>query len=137
MFPFFLPPDLVRQLLASRTVAVVGLSPNPERPSHHVASYVQAAGYQIIPVNPGHAEILGQPCWPDLRSVPAPVDIVDIFRQAEAVEPIVREAIAIGAKMIWMQQGIVNEAAAKLAEEAGLTAVMDRCLKVELERLRR
>ena len=137
MFPFFPPPELVRLLGQSRTVAVVGLSPNPERPSHQVASYLQTAGYQIIPVNPGSAEILGQPCHPDLRSVSVPVDIVDIFRKAEAVEPIVREAIAIGAKVIWMQQGIVNETAARLAEEAGLTVVMDRCLKIELERLRR
>ncbi len=137
MFPFFPPPELVRLLGQSHTVAVVGLSPNPKRPSHQVARYLQKAGYQIIPVNPGYAEILGQPCHPDLRSVPVPVDIVDIFRKAEAVEPIVREAIAIGAKVIWMQQGIVNETAARLAEEAGLTVVMDRCLKIELERLRR
>lgn len=137
MFPFFPPPELVRLLGQSRTVAVVGLSPNPKRPSHQVASYLQTAGYQIIPVNPGHLEILGQPCYPDLRSVPMPIDIVDIFRKAEAVEPIVREAIAIGAKVIWMQQGIVNETAARLAEEAGLTVIMDRCLKIELERLRR
>ena len=136
MFPFFPPPELVGLLRASRTVAVVGLSPNPKRPSHQVASYLQTVGYQIIPVNPGYTEILGQPCHSNLRSVPVPVDLVDIFRKAEAVEPIVREAIAIGAKMIWMQQGIVNEIAARIAEEAGLTVVMDRCLKVELEQLR-
>jgi predicted CoA-binding protein len=137
MFLFFPPPELVRLLRASRTVAVVGLSPNPERPSHQVASYLQTAGYQIIPVNPGYAEILGQPCYPDLSSVSILVDIVDIFRKTETVEPIVREAIAISAKVIWMQQGIVNEPAARLAEEAGLTVVMDRCLKIELEQLRR
>jgi predicted CoA-binding protein len=136
MFLFFPPPGLVRLLRASRTVAVVGLSPNPERPSHQVASYLQKVGYQIIPVNPGYAEILGQPCYPDLSSVPILVDIIDIFRKTETVEPIVREAIAISAKLIWMQQGIVNEPAARLAEEAGLTVVMDRCLKIELEQLR-
>ncbi len=135
MFPFFPAPDLVRLLRESRTVAVVGLSLNPQRPSHQVARFLQETGYQIIPVNPGYNEILGEPCWPDLLSVPLSVDIVDIFRKPEEVEPIVREAIVVKAKLIWMQQGIINKAAAQLAEQAGLTVVMDRCLKVELARL--
>ena len=127
----------VRRILAeSRTVAVVGLSPKPERPSWMVARYLQEAGHRIIPVNPSCAEVLGETCYPDLRSVPVPIDIVDIFRRSEEVEPIVQDAIAVGAKLVWMQQGVVNEAAAKIAEEAGLHVVMDRCLKIELERLR-
>lgn len=136
MIPLPLSSAVRRILRESRTIAVVGLSPNPERPSHQVARYLQEAGYRIIPVNPGQSEILGEPCYPDLRSVPVKIDVVDIFRRSEEVEPIVREAIAIGAKMIWMQQGIVNEAAARLTEEAGLIVIMDRCLKVELEQLR-
>ena len=126
-----------RILTASRTVAVVGLSPKSERPSYQVARYLQEAGYWIIPVNPSCAEVLGEISYPDLRSVPVSIDIVDIFRRSEEVEPIVREALAVGAKLVWMQQGVVNEAAAKIAEQAGLHVVMDRCLKIELERLRR
>jgi predicted CoA-binding protein len=136
MIPLLLPSAVRRILRESCTIAVVGLSPNPERPSHQVARYLQKAGYRIIPVNPGHSEILNEPCYPDLRSVPVKIDVVDIFRRSEEVKPIVREAIAIGAKVIWMQQGIVNEAAARLAEEAGLIVIMDRCLKIELEQLR-
>jgi predicted CoA-binding protein len=136
MIPLLLPSAVRRILRESCTIAVVGLSPNPERPSHQVARYLQKAGYRIIPVNPGQSEILGESCYPDLRSVPVKIDVVDIFRRSEDVEPIVREAIAVGAKVIWMQQGIVNETAARLAEEAGLSVIMDRCLKIELERLR-
>jgi predicted CoA-binding protein len=137
MFPQLPLSSAVRRILAeSRTVAVVGLSPKPDRPSHQVAQYLQETGYSIIPVNPSCAEALGEPCYTDLHSVPVPIEIVDIFRRSEDVEPVVREAIAVGVKLIWMQQGVVNEAAARLAEEAGLLAVMDRCLKIELERLR-
>ena len=137
MFPQIPLSAAVQRILAeSRTVAVVGLSPKPERPSHQVALYLQETGYRIIPVNPSCAEALGEVSYPDLRSVPVPIDIVDIFRRSEDVEPIVSEAIAVGAKLVWMQQGVVNEAAAKIAEEAGLHVVMDRCLKIELERLR-
>jgi predicted CoA-binding protein len=113
------------------TIAVVGLSPKTNRPSNQVASYLQQAGYRIIPVNPGQSTILGQQCYPDLRSVPEPVEVVDIFRRSDQVEPIVRDAIAIGAQVIWMQQGIINEEAAALAEQAGLTVIMDRCMKVD------
>lgn len=137
MFPQIPLSAAVQCILAeSRTVAVVGLSPKPERPSHQVARYLQEAGYRIIPVNPSCAEVLGEVSYPDLRSVPVQIDIVDIFRRSEDVEPIVREAVAVGAKLVWMQPGVVNEAAAKIAEEAGLYVVMDRCLKIELERLR-
>jgi predicted CoA-binding protein len=123
--------ELKRIFRQYRTIAVVGLSPKPERPSHQVAAYLQKAGYRIIPVNPGQTEILGEVCYPDLRTVPEPVEVVDIFRRAELVEPIVRDAIVIGAQLIWMQQGIVNETAARLAEEAGLGVIMDRCIKVD------
>lgn len=114
-----------------KTIAVVGLSPKKERPSYQVASYLLAAGYEIIPVNPGQEEILGHRCYPSLTAIPGPVDLVDIFRKSEEVPAVVAEAIAIKAKVVWMQQGIVNEAAAQAAEAAGLLVVMDRCLKVE------
>ncbi len=109
----------------------MGLSPKKTRPSYLVASYLHEAGFTVIPVNPGQSEILGQVCYPNLKAISGPVDIVDIFRRAEHVEPVVRDAIDIGAKVIWMQQGIVNKAAARLAEEAGLAVIMDRCIKVD------
>ena len=114
-----------------RNIAVVGLSPKENRPSHQVARYLLAAGYNIIPVNPGQSEILGRPCYPDLKSIPEPVEIVDIFRKSEDIPPIVEEAIAIGARVVWMQQGIVNEGAAAVARRAGLKVFMDRCLKID------
>ena len=119
----------------SKTIAVVGLSPKPHRPSHQVASYLLKAGYSIIPVNPGQDEILGLPCYPNLRAIPVPVDMVDIFRTPGAALAIVEDAIAIGARFIWMQEGIVNEAAAAKAEAAGLKVVMDRCTKIDLMNL--
>ena len=115
----------------TRTIAVVGLSPKTVRPSYQVALYLQQAGYRIIPVNPGQNEILGEVCYPDLLSIPHPLDAVDIFRRAEYVEPVVRDAVAVGAKVVWMQQGIINEDAAKVAKQAGLTVIMDRCMKVD------
>ena len=122
----------IRRILEeSRTIAVVGLSPKPQRPSHRVACYLMAAGYTVIPVNPGQDTILGLPCYPDLRAVPAGVDLVDIFRRPEAVLPVVEDAIAIGARFIWMQQGIVNREAAAKAEAAGLIVIMDRCTMVD------
>ena len=122
----------IRRILRdSRTIAVVGLSPKPHRPSHQVARYLMEAGYTIIPVNPGQNTIFGLTCYPNLRAIPTSVDMVDIFRRPEAVLPVVEEAIAIGAKFIWMQEGIVNEAAAAKAEEAGLAVVMDRCSKID------
>jgi predicted CoA-binding protein len=127
-----IPVDTLRSILAENSViAVVGLSPKPVRPSYRVASYMQQAGYRIIPVNPGQTEILGEKCYPDLLTVPHRVDIVDIFRRPEHLESIVRDAIKIQAKVVWMQQGIVNEKAAKLAKENGLAVVMDRCISVD------
>jgi len=123
--------DLGTILAGIRTIAVVGLSPKENRPSHRVARYLVEVGYTVIPVNPGQDEILGLACYPDLPSIGRPVDLVDIFRRSDQVEPIVRDAIDIGARVIWMQQGIVNEQAADLAARAGLTVVMDRCLMVE------
>lgn len=114
-----------------RTIAVVGLSPKKERPSYQVASYLLAAGFEIIPVNPGQEEILGRRCYPSLAVIPGPVDLVDIFRKSEEVPAVVAAAIAIKAKVIWMQQGIVHPEAAQAAERAGLAVVMDRCLMVE------
>ncbi|MDG4475333.1 CoA-binding protein [Thiovibrio frasassiensis] len=116
-------------LTSSKTIAVVGLSPKKSRPSNMVARYLLEAGYRVIPVNPGQEEILGLPCYGNLEAVPDPVDIVDIFRRSEDVEPIVEAAIRIGATAVWMQEGVVNEAAAQMARAAGLTVVMDRCLK--------
>jgi len=122
----------IRNILKNTsTIAVVGLSPKPNRPSNQVAQYLKDAGYTIIPVNPGQDTLLGLPCYPSLQAIPEPVDMVDIFRRSEFVLPIVEEAIAIKAKVVWMQSGIINEAAARLAEEAGLTVIMDRCTMVD------
>ncbi|PLX48921.1 MAG: CoA-binding protein [Desulfobulbaceae bacterium] len=122
----------IKEILArTKTIAVVGLSPKENRPSNDVARYLMAAGYTIIPVNPGQSEILGQKCYAALTDIPEPVDLVDIFRRADEVGPVVDQAIAMGAKVVWMQQGIVNEEAAQAARKAGLTVIMDRCLKVE------
>ncbi len=126
----------LRRILAeSRTIAVVGLSANWYRPSYFAAKYMQDHGYRIIPVNPAYEEVLGERCYPDLKDIPEPVDMVDIFRRAEQVPPIVDDAIAIGAKVVWMQLGVVNEEAAARAREAGLDVVMDRCVKIEHGRL--
>ena len=114
-----------------KTIAVVGLSPKENRPSNQVARYLIGAGYNIIPVNPGQSEILEKTCYPDLKSIPEDVDIVDIFRRPEDIPPIVADAIAIKAKVVWMQQGIINDEAAATARKAGLTVIMDRCLKVD------
>lgn len=120
--------DTIRQILEQcRTIAVVGASSNPARASHHVASYMKAQGYRVIPVNPNERTVIDEQAYPSLTAVPGPIDLVDIFRKSEDVLPIVEEAIARGAKAIWMQEGVVNEAAAQLAREAGLAVVMDRC----------
>ena len=118
--------DLVEeQLRNSKTIAVVGLSPNPDRDSHRVSAYMQSQGYRIIPVNPTADEVLGEKSYPDLTSVPEPIDMVDIFRRSELVMPVVEEAIQVGARYIWMQDGVVNEEAAEKAEQAGIPVVMD------------
>ena len=113
------------QLRESKTIAVVGLSPNPERDSHRVSRYMQQQGYRIIPVNPMAEEVLGEKSYPDLTSVPEPIDMVDIFRRSELVAPVVDQAIEVGAKYIWMQDGVVDEASAAKAEKAGILVVMD------------
>jgi predicted CoA-binding protein len=119
----------------ARTIAVVGLSPKRFRPSYGVSEYMQKAGYRIIPVNPGQGAILGETCYPDLDSVPDPIDIVDIFRRSEFVPDIVEAAIRKGAKAVWMQEGVIHEEAARRAEAAGLAVVMDRCILKDHRRL--
>lgn len=127
-----------------RCIAVVGLSANADRPSHGVARYMQEQGYRIIPVNPAHAgkDILGERCYATLAEANAAltngarIEIVDCFRKSEAIAPVVRDAIAIGAKCIWMQLGVVNEQAAAMAREAGVEVVMDKCIKIEHQSVR-
>lgn len=119
----------------ARTIAVVGISGKRYRPSYGVSEYMQRAGYKIIPVNPHETSVLGEKCYPDLDSIQEPVDIVDIFRRSECVPEIVEAAIRIGAKVIWMQEGVINHEAAKRAEEAGLQVVMDRCILKDHRRL--
>ncbi len=128
--------DDIRTILqTAKTVAVVGLSDNPERPSFGVAGFLQRHGYTIVPVNPGLDHVLGEQSVAGLRDIRVPVDVVDIFRRSEAVPPIVEDAIAIGAKVVWMQEGIVNDEAAERARAAGLQVMMDRCMKKEFMRL--
>ena len=112
-----------------RTVAIVGVSPKEDRDSNKVASYLDQHGYHVIPVNPNISEVIGKKCYPDLLSIPENVEIVDIFRKSEEVLPIVNEAIKIGAKVIWMQEGIENELAAAEARQAGLIVIMNTCIK--------
>jgi predicted CoA-binding protein len=127
--------DFAESLRAAKTIAVVGLSGRRYRPSHGVAEYLQRAGYRVIPVNPLETEVLGEKSYPNLSSVPLPVDIVDVFRRSEYVPEIVEEAIRIGAKMVWMQEGVAHERAARRALAAGLKVVMDRCILKEHRRL--
>ena len=130
--------DSIRALLTSaRVIAVVGLSGKTHRPSHGVAAYLQQQGYRIIPVNPNEAEVLGEKCYPDLASVPEKIDIVDCFRKTEEIASVVEEAIAVGARCVWMQLGIADPAAAARAQSAGLDVVMNRCIKVDHAALRR
>ena len=121
-------PDILK---TCRTLAVVGISSNPERPSYRISSYMQQHGYTIIPVNPRETEVLGAKAFPDLKSLPAAPDVVLVFRKSEDTPPIAEEAVARGAKVLWMQTGIVNEEAAATARKAGLAVVMDRCMMVE------
>ena len=122
-------------LNSSRAIAVVGLSPRPDRPSHRVASYLKEQAYRVIPVNPKAKEILGEVCCPDLSSIPEAVDVVAIFRRSEEVPGITEEAIKIRAKALWMQEGVINEEAAAWAREAGLLVVMDKCMLKQHQRL--
>jgi predicted CoA-binding protein len=126
---------LQRVLSNSKTIAVVGLSADWFRPSYFAAKYMQEHGYRIIPVNPKYDEILGEKCYPNLASIPHKVDIVDVFRRPEDVLPIAKDAVAIGAKNLWLQIGVISYDASVLAEAAGLTVVMNRCVKIEYARL--
>jgi predicted CoA-binding protein len=120
-----------RVLHSARTIAIVGLSANPLRASYFVGYYLKRHGYRVIPVNPRESKILGETCYASLRDVPVPVDIVDVFRTPDALPGIAREAVAIGAGALWCQFGVINEEGAQIAEEGGMTVIMDRCLKVE------
>ena len=126
----------IRRILAeSKTVAIVGLSGNWYRPSYFAAKYLLDHGYQVIPVNPNYDEVLGQKCYPDLAAIPHKVDIVDLFQRSEDVPKFIQPAIDMGARVLWLQLGIVNEDAASKARCAGLEVVMDRCMKIEYARL--
>jgi uncharacterized protein len=128
--------ETIRKILKeARTIAVVGLSTNPARPSHGVAQYLMRQGYRVIPVNPAYGEVLGEKCYASLRDIPESVDVVDCFRKPTELMPIVEDAIAIGAKALWMQLGVINEAAAAKARAAGMQVVMDHCIKIEHMRL--
>ena len=120
--------ETIQKIFNMKTIAVVGLSPKEIRPSHGVARYLQSVGYKIVPVNPGHPEILGEKSYPTLRDIPFEVEVVDVFRRPEHVLPITEAAIEIGAKAIWFQDGVINNEAAKLAEDTGLLVVMDDCM---------
>jgi len=128
-------PTLRRILADSHSIAVVGLSANWHRPSFFAAKYLQDHGYRVIPVNPAYDEVLGQTCYPTLESIPEPVDVVDCFRRAADIPPLAESAVAIGAKVLWLQLGVVNENAAAIARTGGLEVVMDRCMKIEHARL--
>ena len=124
--------DLITRILSeSHTIAVVGLSPDPERDSYEVAAYLQARGYRIIPVNPNAVEILGERCYADLRDIPEPVDLVDVFRRPEAAPAIAAATVAIGTRALWLQLGIVSKEAAAIARAGGVDVVMDRCTMIE------
>jgi predicted CoA-binding protein len=131
------PAEIADILKTYHTVAVVGLSPKPDRASHQVALYLQEHGYRIVPVRPGCREILGETCYDSLKDIPFPVEVVDIFRNVEAIPAIVDEAIAIRAKVVWMQLGLAEPNSARKAKEAGLQVVMDRCTKIEHGRISR
>ena len=125
------PTVILKILRAARTVAIVGLSKDPLRPSNFIGFYLKRHGYRIVPVNPREQEILGERSYPSLTDIPFPVDIVDVFRRPDAVPDIAREAVAIGAKALWLQFGVISAAGAATASAGGLDVVMDRCMKVE------
>jgi len=125
------PSEIQRILHTSKTIAIVGLSNNPLRASYFVGYYLKRHGYRVIPVNPRETEILGETSYPSLHDVPEPVDVVNVFRAPDALPGIARDAAAIGAKTLWCQFGVINLEGARIAEDAGLTVVMDRCLKIE------
>ena len=127
------PSEIKKLLRRSMTIAVVGLSVNPSKPSNVVASYLQAWGCRIIPVNPKYSKVLGNSSYPSLMKIPNSneISLVNIFRRSDSVLPIVNQVIALGIKAVWLQEGVINEVAAKKAEKAGITVVMDRCLLKE------
>jgi uncharacterized protein len=125
------PLTIQRVLHSAATIAIVGLSSNELRPSYFVGYYLKRHGYRVIPVNPREQEILGETCYPSLQDVPEKVDVVDVFRAPDALPGIARDAVAIGASTLWCQFGVINEEGARIAEDGGLTVIMDRCLKVE------
>lgn len=127
--------ETIRRVLALRTIAVVGCSPKPERAGHYVPAYLKEQGYRVVPVNPGHAEILGETCYKSLSDIPFPVDVVEVFRRSEDVPPVVDEAIKIKAKAVWLQSGIAHPEAEKAAREAGLLVVSDECMLVRRREL--
>lgn len=122
---------VVRRMLAGQRIAVVGLSDDPSRPSYDVASYLISAGKDVIPVNPNHRTVLGRRCYPSLEQVPGPIDVVNVFRRPEHCADVTRQAVGVGAKGVWLQSGIVSDEAERIAVEAGVDFVQDRCLKVE------
>jgi predicted CoA-binding protein len=126
--------DIDRILASSRTIAIVGLSPKPDRPSYRVASYLKAHGYRIIPVHPTADTILDEPVYRHLQAIDEPIDVVDVFRKAEDTPPIAEAAVAAGAKVLWLQLGIENPEAERIARAAGLSVVQNRCMKIEHER---
>jgi predicted CoA-binding protein len=128
--------NMIKEILgSSKVIAVVGLSSNPEKDSYRVAAYLQRHGYKIIPVNPGVETVLGEKSYPDLSSIPEKIDVVDVFRRPEHVPEVAREAIAVGAKVLWLQLGVANDEAAEEARKAGLTVVQDKCVMQEHARL--
>jgi predicted CoA-binding protein len=125
-------PQTIKEILANtKTIAVVGISNKPERPSYHVAAEMQRRGYQIVPVNPVLKEVLGEACYPSLREIPFPIDLVDVFRASEFVPQVVEDTIAIGAKYLWLQEGVTHPEAVAKAEANGIKVVADRCLYKE------
>jgi predicted CoA-binding protein len=132
----FSDPDVIRQLLTTaRTIAIVGISPRPDRPSHQVATYLQRHRYRVVPVNPSIDEVLGERCFPTLHAIGEPVDLVDVFRNPAECPAIAAQAVAAGARAIWLQLGVVSLEAARIATDAGITVVMDRCTRIEHGRL--
>lgn len=125
------PLAIQRVLHGARTIAIVGLSGNELRASYFVGYYLRRHGYQVIPVNPRESEILGQTSYPSLRDVPVPIDVVNVFRAPDALPGIARDAVAVGAGALWCQFGVINEEGSRIAEDGGLTVIVDRCLKVE------
>jgi predicted CoA-binding protein len=133
------PKEIAAILKSARTIAVVGCSPDPMRPSHSIARYLVSSGYDVIPVNPGHTELLGRPCYADLASIPAAVslDVVDVFRRSEFVASVAEQALARGSRFFWMQDGVVDEESARRLMAAGVGVAMDRCIYRDRESIRR